>query len=132
MSTTPVRSYEGEVTAWKINGKLPQESVAELRELINSGDITPEKYNVAVIDYEMQNDLLRENTNMNYYSLKIGSFKGAPWIFISHVHAGYDGPSPNGTLVCLKLLGFNLTPNEESLVLTCPNGEKRIRLSFYK
>ena len=91
MSTTPILSHEGKVTAWKVNGKFSQESVAELRQVIKAGAVLPEKYNIAVIDYDVRYGQPSEDADIDHYPLKVGSFYGAPWVLVSQVTAGYKG-----------------------------------------
>lgn len=110
----------------KIFNYYTEASLAELRNLIETKRILPERYSHARVDYDVYNGIPHGDSaelfnNRSFFPLKF--FNEDDWeeLWISGVTAGYDGTGPRGTIEALKLLGFTLTESQLEELTTVKN-----------
>ena len=118
-----------------IDASYTEASVQELERLIKIGIIHPEKLNKAEICYNCLLGLPLDPRLLDHYPLQVTGAEEA--VYIGSVSAGYGGEGPHGTIKCLKLLGFNLSSEDEDSILTKQKDENgneipEINLVFYK
>ena len=96
-----------------IKGDYTEASIVTLKTLIENGQIEPDKYTTAILEYDAQNNV--------EFPLHFAGGKNIPDVSISKVSAGYNGIGSKGAIKCLELMKFKLSKQEIQEILTKKN-----------
>ncbi len=97
-----------------IDEDYTEAAIIQLRRCIKDGIVRPDKVHFAHIYFDCNKDT--PLTESDRFPLKATGTSHN--VFISGVAAGFSGEATNGTLECLKMLGFKLSPSDEDRILT--------------
>ena len=102
-----------------VNEFSTDKAIFAVEKLIRSGNIKATAFNRAEIDYDCAKGLdWDSNGTPTMFPLKIYGEKIS--LLVTGVTAGYGGTGPHGTIKIMKMLGFNLTEDDEIKILTKP------------
>lgn len=136
MSTTRKPHMGREVT--QVYNTLTSASVSELQRHIIHHLILPEQFTTARVNYDVRKGIPCDEErydNPAYYPLKFFSgsnVKEPEEIWVSCCNAGYPGTGPHGTLECLRMMGFNISKEQEEELFGVNRTTDQIHLEFSK
>ena len=135
MSTTRKALMGREVT--QVYNTMTSASVSELQRHIIHHLILPEQFTTARVDYDVRKGIPCDEghyDNPAYYPLKFfsESRKEPEEIWVSCCTAGYPGTGPHGTLECLRMMGFNISKEQEEELFGVNRTTHQIHLEFSK